>query len=70
MLLQDLLPILVVQLITGFITGKAFPDCSGPRTPVLATVVNDPPVCPGNLSACVNDPAFVLPEGTPAGGTF
>ncbi|MEZ4949573.1 MAG: hypothetical protein R2784_09340 [Saprospiraceae bacterium] len=53
-----------------FYNWQVSSDCAGPRTPVLATVVNDPPVCPGNLSACVNDPAFVLPEGTPAGGTF
>ncbi len=44
--------------------------CTTPRVPVVATITNDPPVCPANQSVCINAPAFALTGATPAGGVY
>ncbi|MCK6690896.1 MAG: hypothetical protein L6Q97_02210 [Thermoanaerobaculia bacterium] len=44
--------------------------CESPRVPVVATVVNDPPTCPANISVCVDAAPFALGGGAPAGGVY
>ncbi|MBK8968297.1 MAG: hypothetical protein IPM36_16850 [Lewinellaceae bacterium] len=53
-----------------FFNWQISTGCESPRVPVVATIVNDPPVCPANFAVCIDAPAFVLTGATPDGGTY
>ncbi|MEZ4966720.1 MAG: hypothetical protein R2791_15865 [Saprospiraceae bacterium] len=44
--------------------------CESAREPVVATVINDPPVCPANITVCADAAPFALSGATPDGGVY